>query len=75
MAARREAQRDGPFEVTSHLGSSLDDIRRCEELGVTRMIVGPRSDPNFKPADTTRLRKEDFIDWLKRYGDAVISNA
>jgi probable F420-dependent oxidoreductase len=75
MAARREAQRVGPFEVTIHLGSSLDDIRRFEELGVTRMIVGPRSDPNFKPADTTRLRKEDFTDWLKRYGDAVISNA
>jgi len=75
MQARQEAGRDGPFEVSTHVGFSLDDVRRCEDLGVTRMILGPRHDPNFAPADPMRLRKEDFTDWCKRYGDEVISNA
>lgn len=73
MAARAEAGRDGPFQVTSHLGFTVEEIARCDELGVTRLIVGPRKDPGFTPADPTRLRKEDFTDWIKRYSDDVIS--
>jgi alkanesulfonate monooxygenase SsuD/methylene tetrahydromethanopterin reductase-like flavin-dependent oxidoreductase (luciferase family) len=75
MAARQEAGRTGPFEVTSHLGFGLDDIKQCAELGVTRLVVGPRKDPGFTPKDPTRLHKDDFTNWCKRYADEVIANA
>lgn len=73
MRAREEAGRSGRFEVTSHFGFSPSDIRQSEELGVTRLIVGPRSDPRFNPKDPTRLQKNDFIDWCHRYSDDVLS--
>jgi probable F420-dependent oxidoreductase len=75
MAARRSAGREHePFEISSGLGTDPDKIRRCEDLGVTRVIVGPRSDPRFRPKDPARLRKEDFVDWCQRFADEVIDD-
>lgn len=69
FAARRDAGRqDEPFEVTlggAH-GADLDSIRRAEEAGATRLIVGPRG-VELGSADS-------IIDFTKRYADEVIAN-
>jgi probable F420-dependent oxidoreductase len=76
-AARRDAGRDHlPFEVTSSQADTVDDIRRAEELGVTRVTRGPTpsssilGDPTLKNA---RLTPDDFSDWVKRFGSEVIA--
>ena len=69
-AARREAGRSGPFEVTASgaLARDLDGYRRLEEAGATRVVTGPR------PADHGgRLTPADAVDWAKRFADEVIS--
>lgn len=69
-AARRDAGRSGPFEVTasSALAHGLDDYRRLEDAGATRVIAMPRPRPT-----ETRLSPGDFAEWAKRFADEVIS--
>ncbi len=66
---RAEAGRTGAFEVTtpSALGATLDAVRRYEEVGVTRLSLGPA----FKKGMTV----DDVIDFVKRTGDELISKA
>ena len=63
---RSDAGRDGDFEIVVGMGSAPDNIRRSEQLGATLCTVGP---------DVAGLRgtKDTFADWIKRYGDEVIS--
>lgn len=58
---------DEPFEVVAGMGTGLDAVRRCEDLGVSTCSVGP---------STTGLRgtKNDFVDWIKRFADEVVSH-
>jgi probable F420-dependent oxidoreductase len=68
LAHRREAGRaDQPFEVTlgGAFGTDLDGVRRCEEIGATRIVVGPPM--------TQRITPEVVADFTKRYADEVIS--
>lgn len=69
MDARREAGREGPFEVTmpTPLGNTLDDYRRLEEAGVTRLVVMPRGPKGERP------NPKAWIDWSKRFADEVIA--
>ncbi|HLY82900.1 MAG TPA: LLM class flavin-dependent oxidoreductase, partial [Acidimicrobiales bacterium] len=76
-AFRREAGRHAlPFEVTCGLGRTVDDARRSEDVGVTRITVGPAphgdvlADPSRPHA---RLQKQDFTDFTKRFADDVIA--
>jgi probable F420-dependent oxidoreductase len=60
---RAEAGRQGPFEV-SLFGvrvESIDDVRRYEDLGVTRLVVTPFSNPR------------EGVDLIKRFGEDVIA--
>jgi probable F420-dependent oxidoreductase len=62
---RMEAGRDDlPFEIRGFAGS-VDDIKRCEELGVTAINTGPDALANAK--------KDYFAEWIKRYGDEVVA--
>jgi alkanesulfonate monooxygenase SsuD/methylene tetrahydromethanopterin reductase-like flavin-dependent oxidoreductase (luciferase family) len=65
---REEADRsDQPFEVVASMGSSVEHVRRSEELGVTIYQAGPS-------AAGLRATKDDFIDWIKRFADEVMVN-
>jgi probable F420-dependent oxidoreductase len=60
---RSEAGREGPFEVTL-FGlpvHSIDDVRRYEEAGATRLLVTPFNNPR------------EGVELLHRFGDEVIS--
>jgi probable F420-dependent oxidoreductase len=73
QAHRHEAGRSGlPFEISGGPAHTLDDLRRTAELGVTRVIVGPRIDPSGPPAT---LDVKRFVDFCARYADKVISGA
>jgi alkanesulfonate monooxygenase SsuD/methylene tetrahydromethanopterin reductase-like flavin-dependent oxidoreductase (luciferase family) len=66
---RRDAGRsDQGFEVVAGMGPSLEAARRCADLGVTTYSAGP---------STAGLKgtKDDFVDWIKRYADEVMTNA
>ena len=64
---REEAGRtETPFEIVAGMGSTLESIRRCEEMGVTTYTVGPGS-------AGLKGTKDDFIDWIKRFSDEVMS--
>ncbi len=66
---RREAGRlDRPFDIVAGMGPTLDAVRRCADLGVTTYSAGP---------STSGLKgtKDDFVDWIKRFADEVISNS
>ena len=64
---RAEAGREQvPFEVTSGLGRDLDGVRRCQDLGVTRVVTGP-------PARAARLTLDEVSDWAKRFADEVMA--
>jgi len=52
-----------PFQING-FASTLDDIRRCEDLGVTSISTGPDA--------KAKATKDYFADWLKRYADEVI---
>jgi probable F420-dependent oxidoreductase len=74
---RAEAGRENvPFEITCGLGRTLDDAKRAEEMGITRLSLGPAphgnvlDDPSL-PHD--RLDVKDFVDFTARYADEVIS--
>jgi probable F420-dependent oxidoreductase len=69
MAHRREAGRaDEPFEVTlgGQFGHDLDGVRRCEDLGATRIVVAPAL------ASGERITAEVVADFCKRFADDVI---
>lgn len=67
-AARAEAGReDEPFEVTCSVPAGLDDVRRAEELGVTRVLASP------VPGHGGRITREDVLDGVKRFADEVIA--
>jgi probable F420-dependent oxidoreductase len=70
MAARRDAGRTGPFEVTagSALGTGLDDLRRLRDAGATRIMVSAGL-----MARDRRPEPQDWIDWSKRFADEVIA--
>lgn len=79
QAHREAAGRDGlPFEITTGSGRTLDAVRRSEEIGVTRVTLGPEphggvlDDPSLPHA---RLDVKDFVDFTARYADEVISKA
>lgn len=62
---RDEAGRsDLPFDVRA-FASGLDDIKRCEEIGVTSI--------NAAPDAKAKATKDYFTDWIKRYADEVIA--
>jgi probable F420-dependent oxidoreductase len=66
---RREAGRAGqPFDIVAGMGPTPDAVRRSIDLGVTTYSAGP---------STAGLKgtKDDFVDWIKRFADEVISNA
>jgi probable F420-dependent oxidoreductase len=68
LAARVEAGRaECPFEVSfsGRLGQDVDGARRCEDAGATRIIAAPGRADGFDA--------DSFIDWIKRFGDEVIS--
>jgi probable F420-dependent oxidoreductase len=73
MAARRDAGRTGPFEVTAGAGlvdGNLDGYRRLAEAGVTRIITGP-------PRSATppwRVTPADAAEWANRFADEIITN-
>ena len=69
VAERERGDRSSePFEITCGLGRDVDSVRRCEDLGVTRVIVGP-------PVTGARVSPEDVGDWIRRFGDDVIAKA
>lgn len=69
-AARREAGRTGPFEVTASaaLAGSGGDYKSLAEAGATRVITAPRP----RPGDF-RITPAEIGDWAKRFADEVIS--
>lgn len=60
---RRETGRTGPFDVSLIASEvdSVDDVRRYESAGATRLLVRPYT------------RSRDAVDALKRFGDEVIA--
>jgi probable F420-dependent oxidoreductase len=65
---RRQAGReDQPFEVTlgGAFGRDLDGVRRCQEMGATRIVVAPMGGGRITP--------EVVGDFTKRFADEVIS--
>jgi probable F420-dependent oxidoreductase len=73
MAARREAGRTDPFEVTAGAvmagTDGLDGYRRLEEAGVTRIMTSPprSAEPPW------RVTPELASEWAKRFADEVIT--
>jgi len=66
---RQEAGRsDRPFDIVTGMGGTLENVRRCQELGVTTYQAGPS-------AAGLRGTKDDFVDWIKRFADEVIANS
>jgi probable F420-dependent oxidoreductase len=67
--ARAAAGRDHlDFEITSSLGRDIAGVRRCRELGVTRVVTGP-------PVAGARVSAGDVSDWIRRFADDVIAEA
>lgn len=68
LGHRRAVGRESdPFEVTlgGQFGRDIDDVRRGEDIGATRIIVSPVLAP--------RLTPDVIIDFTKRFADEVIS--
>jgi probable F420-dependent oxidoreductase len=67
---------DQPFEITCGLGRTLDDVRRAQDMGVTRVSLGPAphgsvlDDPSKPHA---MLSVQDFKDFTARHADEVIA--
>ena len=69
---RHEAGREsGPFEITTGLGRTRAEMRRCEDIGVTRIVLGPSADQSGVRRD--RVTLEDAEEWIKRFADEVIA--
>lgn len=80
IAGHRSAAGRGdlPFEITAGSGRTNHEVRRAEEIGVTRITLGP--EPHGRVLDDpskphARLDVSDFVDFTARYADQVISNA
>lgn len=75
---RAEAGRSNlPFDYTCGMGRTLDDARRAEELGVTRINLGPAPHGNALDDPTkphASLSVTDFTDFTARFADEVIAN-
>lgn len=56
-----------PWEVTSRLGVDLDSVRRCEDLGVTRVLTAGPAGPSGQ------LSVSDYHQWFDRFADEVIA--
>jgi probable F420-dependent oxidoreductase len=54
------------FDIAAGFNATLDDVQALEDLGVTRYNCGPSKNP---------LRKDEFVDWIKRFADEVIAKA
>jgi probable F420-dependent oxidoreductase len=64
---RVEAGREqDEFEIVAGMGSSLDEVRRAEELGVTICNIG-------KTPQNLRATKDHFIDTIKQLADEVLT--
>ncbi|MGA7420633.1 MAG: TIGR03619 family F420-dependent LLM class oxidoreductase, partial [Acidimicrobiales bacterium] len=64
---RDESDRaDESFEVVAGMGATLGNIHRSEELGVTTYLAGPS-------AAGLMGTKDEFIDWIKRFADDVLT--
>jgi alkanesulfonate monooxygenase SsuD/methylene tetrahydromethanopterin reductase-like flavin-dependent oxidoreductase (luciferase family) len=66
---RRDAGRDKlPFEVTTTSGLARDrtSVRRCRDIGVTRIIAAPELGPG-------RPSLGDVTGWIKRVADDLIA--
>jgi hypothetical protein len=64
---REAAGRMGePFEFVVGMGATPDKIQRVQELGATTVTVGPSS-------AGLRGTKDEFIDWIKRFADEVMT--
>ncbi|TML38488.1 MAG: TIGR03619 family F420-dependent LLM class oxidoreductase [Actinobacteria bacterium] len=66
---RRDAGRDKlPFEVTTTSGLARDrtSVRRCRDIGVTRIIAAPELGPG-------RPSLDDVTGWIKRVADDLIA--
>ena len=68
---------DVPFEITCGLGRTVDEVKRSEDMGVTRVSLGPAphgsvlDDPSKPHA---MLSVQDFTDFTARFADEVIAN-
>jgi probable F420-dependent oxidoreductase len=69
QAARREAERDGPFEVTvvQPHEPGLDGLRRLRDAGATRILVGPTTPAGERPTP------EAWIEWSRRFAEETIA--
>jgi probable F420-dependent oxidoreductase len=69
MRERREAGRDGPFEITMPVpfDTSLSGFKRLQEAGVTRVVVAPEGREGERPTP------QAWTDWSKRFADEVIA--
>lgn len=56
-----------PWDVTTRLGTDPDSVRRCAELGVTRVLTaGP-------PGKSAELTTRAYHEWFARFTDEVIA--
>jgi probable F420-dependent oxidoreductase len=63
---RQEAGRaEEPFEIVAGLGSDLDSVRRCQDLGVTTCSVGPS-------VAGLRGGKQGFLDWMDQFAEETM---
>ena len=70
LGHRRDAGReDQPFEVTfgGAFGRDVDGVRRCEDIGATRIIVAPMMAEKITPELVGRLHEA-----VRRRGDLQI---
>ena len=67
---RKEYGRENePFMVSAGIPAfTIDAMKRLEDLGVTCLGVGYRN-----PYEPDTMQLQDKIDWVKRFGDEVIS--
>jgi len=68
---RREAVHAGhPFEVTltSALARDRDAVRRCRDIGITRIVAAP-------PPATGRRGSQEAVEWTKRFAGELIETA
>jgi probable F420-dependent oxidoreductase len=65
---RRDAGRRGAdFEIIAAMGTTLEEIRRSEELGVTTYQVDASG-------ETLKGTKQEHISFIKRFADEVLSD-
>jgi probable F420-dependent oxidoreductase len=58
-----------PFMVSAGIPAmTIDDMKRLEEKGVTHLSVGYRN-----PYEPDRMRLEQKLNWVSRFGDDVIA--